>query len=49
MTLDTIARPPSLVEKVCQSLVAIARRGKLIYHEAFGALDPASGTPMVRA
>jgi GntR family transcriptional repressor for pyruvate dehydrogenase complex len=26
MTLDTIARPPSLVEKVCQSLVAIARR-----------------------
>ena len=28
------------------AVVAIARRGKLIYHEAFGALDPASGTPM---
>jgi GntR family transcriptional repressor for pyruvate dehydrogenase complex len=26
MILDTIARPPSLVEKVCQSLVIIARR-----------------------
>lgn len=26
MTLDTIARPPSLVEKVCQSLAALARR-----------------------
>jgi len=28
MTLDTIARPPSLVEKVCQSLAAIARRDR---------------------
>lgn len=26
MILDTISRPPSLVEKVCQSLAAIARR-----------------------
>jgi CubicO group peptidase (beta-lactamase class C family) len=30
------------------AVVAIARRGKLIYHEAFGALDPASGTQMPR-
>jgi DNA-binding FadR family transcriptional regulator len=29
MTLDIIARPPSLVEKVCQSLAAIARRDRL--------------------
>ncbi|MEN3940287.1 FCD domain-containing protein [Prosthecobacter sp. SYSU 5D2] len=28
MILDTIARPPSLVEKVCQSLAAIARRDR---------------------
>jgi DNA-binding FadR family transcriptional regulator len=28
MTLDTISRPPSLVEKVCQSLAAIARRDR---------------------
>jgi DNA-binding FadR family transcriptional regulator len=26
MTLDTIARPPSLVEKVCQSLATLARQ-----------------------
>jgi GntR family transcriptional repressor for pyruvate dehydrogenase complex len=29
MTLDTIARPPSLVEKVCQSLATIARKDPL--------------------
>lgn len=28
MILDTISRPPSLVEKVCQSLAAIARRDR---------------------
>jgi CubicO group peptidase (beta-lactamase class C family) len=28
------------------AVVAVARRGKLVYHEAFGALDPANGTPM---
>lgn len=28
------------------AVVAVARRGKLVYHEAFGSLDPASGTPM---
>jgi CubicO group peptidase (beta-lactamase class C family) len=28
------------------AVVAIAHRGKLVYHEAFGFLDPASGTPM---
>ncbi|PAW68196.1 MAG: hypothetical protein B9S34_03060 [Opitutia bacterium Tous-C1TDCM] len=28
------------------AVVAIARRGKLVYHEAFGAVDPAAGTPM---
>ncbi|MSU53749.1 MAG: class A beta-lactamase-related serine hydrolase, partial [Opitutaceae bacterium] len=28
------------------AVVAVARRGKLVYHEAFGALDPAKGTPM---
>ncbi len=28
------------------AVVAIARRGKLIYHEAFGYLDKAAGTPM---
>jgi CubicO group peptidase (beta-lactamase class C family) len=30
------------------AVVAIARRGKLIYHEAFGYLDKAAGTPMPR-
>ena len=28
------------------SVVAVARRGKLVYHEAFGYLDEAAGTPM---
>jgi CubicO group peptidase (beta-lactamase class C family) len=28
------------------AVIAIARRGKLVYHEAFGYLDPAAGTPM---
>ncbi len=28
------------------AVVAIARRGKLVYHEAFGTVDPAAGTPM---
>ncbi len=28
------------------AVVAIARRGKLVYHEAFGLLDPTAGTPM---
>ena len=28
------------------AVVAIARRGKLVYHEAFGFLDQTSGTPM---
>ncbi len=28
------------------AVVMVARRGKVIYHEAFGVRDPASGTPM---
>src|SRR5215470_2622787 len=28
------------------AVVAIARKGKLVYHEAFGFLDKAKGTPM---
>ena len=28
------------------AVVAVARRGKLVYHEAFGYLDEAAGTPM---
>ena len=28
------------------AVVAIARRGRLVYHEAFGHLDPVAGTPM---
>jgi len=30
------------------AVVAIARRGRLVYHEAFGVLDQAAGTPMPR-
>lgn len=28
------------------AVVAVARRGRLVYHEAVGVLDPATGTPM---
>ena len=30
------------------AVVAVARRGRLVYHEAVGVLDPATGTPMPR-
>jgi CubicO group peptidase (beta-lactamase class C family) len=34
--------------KLPGAVVAVARRGKLVYLEAFGKLDPRAGTPMTR-